>query len=96
LRIVSFSDALFQPSRPDIAKAVISAARLQALRLRADALLCTATHRDFVTALRGQGYISVGGNIHFFIRDPEQVGNWPSDLGDWWLTRGDGHSDETF
>jgi hypothetical protein len=96
IRVAALSDALFPPSRPDVAQALLAGVRRLALRSGAHAVLCTASHRALRTALRRAGYIPIGGNIHFFIRDPGAVATWPDDLADWWITRGDGFSDESF
>ncbi len=96
VRVVSFSDALFMPSREDVAIGVLTAARRQARRMGAHALLCSASHRAFVGALRSQWYVPLAGTIHFLLRDTESGPGWPATLDAWWLTRGDGYSDDSF
>jgi hypothetical protein len=49
-----------------------------------------------VAHVRRAGYLRVPGNIHFFVRDTSPVRPWPESRDAWWLTRGDGFSDETF
>jgi len=96
LRVASLSDLLFEPDRPDVGVGVLSVAARMAASLDTDAILCSASHRAVVAAVRSQFYVPLGGNIHFFLRDQTAARPWPLALDEWWLTRGDGFSDESF
>lgn len=96
IRVASFSDFLFDPRDRDAAAATIRAGITMATELKADAVIASASHQAAVAALRRQLFVPLGGTIHFFLRDDAQQGRWPATLDTWWLTRGDGYSDESF
>jgi hypothetical protein len=74
----------------------MSAVEREARRLGADAVLASTGHPAVVTVLRRQAYARIGGNLHFFVRDTAGEAPWPLAMKSWWLSRGDGQSDETF
>ncbi len=95
VRVAALSDAVYPPERSRVGLALLGAIERAARALGADALLATTGHRAFGSLLRRQGYARMAGNVHFLVRDMA-VGHWPTELAMWWLSRGDGESDETF
>jgi GNAT superfamily N-acetyltransferase len=96
LRVATVSDIMFDPRHPVAGQAALRGARTAAKEMRADAILTTASHSGCIRVLQRSGYLRVPANIHFFLRDTAGVSELAAELGRWWLTRGDGHSDETF
>jgi hypothetical protein len=96
LRVATVSDIIFPPARTDVGLAILGAVERSARTAGADALTCMSSHPALTRLLRRQGYVRLGGNVHFFLRDVTGESAWPSDLSAWWLSRGDGESDETF
>ncbi len=96
LRVATLSDIVFPLDRPDAGLATLGAIERQARAAGADALTCMTSHASLSVLLRRQGYLRLGGNVHFFLRDVTGAGPWPMDLGAWWLARGDGESDASF
>jgi hypothetical protein len=97
VRVATLADLLFRPSDPAAGLAVLGAAERLAREQGADAILCSAPHATLGRLLRRQGYLPLPGNVHFFVRDV--TGEPPAlaaRLEEWWLTRGDGESDEAF
>ena len=93
LWVASLSDILFPLDRPDVGLTVLAAAERLAIRMGADALLCSGTHASLDRVLARRGFVRIPANLHFLVRDPEQkAASIP--LREWWLTRGDGRSDE--
>lgn len=96
LRVATVSDIIFPPARMDVGLAILGAVERSARAAGADALTCMSCHPALTRLLRRQGYVRLGGNVHFFLRDVTGESAWPSDLAAWWLSRGDGESDATF
>lgn len=93
LRIATLSDLVFPIDRPEVARALLSVVELEGRRLGADAILCSVSHPTARAALRKQGYLPVSGTVCFLLKSGDEEG-LPTDLSEWWLTRGDGASDE--
>ena len=87
---------LFPGDNPGIGLALLGELERAARRADADALLCTTAARAMTRLLRRQAYLRASANVHFFLRDRSATHAWPPSLPDWWLARGDGHSDEVF
>jgi hypothetical protein len=96
IRVATASEVVFPKGRADAGLATLGAIERVGRSIGADALTCMTSHATLTTLLRGQGYIRLGGNVHFFLRDVGGTGHWPSDLASWWLGRGDGESDAVF
>ena len=96
IRVASFSDFLFDPRDQQAAAATVRAGMQLARDVGADAVIASASHHAAVAALRRQLFLPLGGTIHFFLRDEAKSDQWPAALESWWLTRGDGYSDESF
>jgi hypothetical protein len=62
----------------------------------ADAILCSSAHPAITSSLRRRAYIRLPGNVHLMLRDPEGSAALPLAVDEWWLMRGDAHSDEAF
>ena len=95
-RVASASELLFPSSRADAGLAILGAIERVARAAGADAVTCMTSHPALTSLLRRQGYLRLGGNVHFFLRDVTGAGHWPADLDAWWLGRGDGESDASF
>jgi len=95
IRVATLSDMVFPPERADFGLAVLGGVEHAARAAASDAILCTTSHSALAPLLRRQGYFRVPANLHFFVRDTTGA-RWPQDLASWWLTRGDGGSDEVF
>lgn len=97
ITLATVADACYPSTRPDVGAALLREAARVAVRLDADALLCTASAPTLVDALRRETFFRLPGNVHFFHRDvSDPRPHWPDQLVGWWLTRGDGQSDEVF
>lgn len=95
LRMASISDLLIDPNDADLAS-LLHATERQAAGLGAGAVILSVSNRRVVERAKRHGYLERSGNIHFFLRSTIPALEWPTDLGDWWLTRGDGESDASF
>lgn len=95
LRMASISDLLVRPDDPDLG-ALLAATERHAAALGAGSVILSVSNRRVVEQARRRGYLERSGNIHFFLRATNQAVTWPTTLGEWWLTRGDGESDATF
>lgn len=93
LRVSALSDLIYEDSHAG--RAVLNGITRLAKHLRADAILASVSAAAAVRLLRGHTYLRFAGNVHFFLRAPQGF-EYPQDISDWWLTRGDGASDETF
>lgn len=97
IAMATLSDAWFDPASEPAGLATLGAAELMARALGADALLCSTGHPALVDLLRRQGYLRAGGNMHLLFRDAtETAKSWPPELEQWWVSRGDARSDDTF
>jgi hypothetical protein len=96
IRVATVSDILVSSSRP-AGLALLGAIERRARVFDADAILATVSSPRLRSLLALQGYFRLPGNVHFFIRDvssgAEQL---HGPLSSWWLTRGDGESDQVF
>lgn len=97
IRVATLADLLHARTEPAAGLALLGAAEREARHLGADAILATASAPSMAQALGRQCYFPLAGNVHFLFRDVS--GEHPEfgrQLTDWWLTRGDGLSDEVF
>jgi hypothetical protein len=96
LRMASLSDLLVSPGDLPAINALLVAAEACAASLGAEAILCSASHIALAKPLRRRRYVSIAGNVHFFMRGEPASGAWPSTVGQWWLARGDSEADAVF
>ena len=96
LRVATLSDLIFPLGETRIGLAALRGAEAAARRFEADALLCSASHTSLLAVLPRQGYLRIPGNMHLFLRDTTGENTLPGVLSAWYLTRGDGESDEVF
>lgn len=96
VRVATVADILFRPDRASVAMALLGGIERAARAADADAILATSAHPRLVAHLTKQAYLRVSANVHFFLRDRTAALNWPKSLQGWWLSRGDGQSDESF
>lgn len=96
IRVATISDLVFPLAKPQAGLAALQAIAKAARANGADALTCMTSHAGLARLLTRQGYLRMGGNVHFFLRDVNGPEHWPTDLNSWWLARGDGESDATF
>ena len=96
LRMASLSDLLVRPDDLPAINALLAAAEACAASLGAEAILCSASHIALTKPLRQRRYVSIAGNVHFFMRGEPAVGAWPSTVEQWWLARGDSEADAVF
>lgn len=96
IRVATIADIVYRPTQRDAGLATLGAIERLARAERADALVCMSSNPALTAVLRRQGYLSLRGNVHFFIRDVTGANTWPPDRASWWLGRGDGESDATF
>ncbi len=95
LRMASISDLLVHPSDPEIGL-LLATCEDHAATLGAGAVILSISNRRVVEAARRRGYLERPGNLHLLLRASSRDYQWPPVLHDWWLTRGDSESDETF
>lgn len=96
VRVATVSELLFPPENAHVGLATLGALESAARAFGSDALTCMTSHPALIRLLRRQGYMRLAGNVHFFVRDVTGTGQWPTDLAQWWLGRGDGESDASF
>lgn|GEM_PF-1360327 len=96
IRVATVSELVFPIDRPDAGLATLGAIERMARAAGADALTCMSSHPILCGLLRRQGYLRLTGNVHFFLRDVSGSDRLRTDLGAWWLARGDGESDTSF
>ena len=96
IRVATLSDVVFPVDRADAGLATLGAIERVARAAGADAVTCMTSHPKLCALLRRQGYLRLGGNVHFFLRDVSASNRFRTDLEDWWLARGDGESDTSF
>ena len=75
------------------ATAATRGATALARQLGGDALLASTSSRWIGRLLVSQAWLPLPGNLRFLVRDRDAAHPWPTDLGQWWLMRGDGESD---
>ncbi|MEO8910761.1 MAG: hypothetical protein ABI408_11105 [Gemmatimonadaceae bacterium] len=96
IRVATVSELVFPIDRAGAGLATLGAIERVARAGGADALTCMTSHPILCGLLRRQGYLRLTGNVHFFLRDVSGSGRLRTDLGAWWLARGDGESDTSF
>ena len=94
IKVATLSDIIFPAEEPLAAMVALRGAERVAHRMGADALLCSAAHPTLISLLRRRAYVRFPGNVHLMVRDPAKKAAMPVDVGGWWITRGDGNSDE--
>ncbi|HEY8509801.1 MAG TPA: GNAT family N-acetyltransferase [Steroidobacteraceae bacterium] len=96
-RVAVVADALYPPTRPELALALLGEAERVARSWDADAILAMTSAASLGTALRRQCYVRLSGNVHLLLRQPkDEARTLSTALDEWWLTRGDGNADEMF
>ncbi len=96
IRVATVSDFVFPIDRTDAGLATLGAIERVARAAGADAVTCMTAHPSLCALLRRQGYLRLAGNVHFYLRDVSGLDRLRTDLGAWWLGRGDGESDTSF
>lgn len=97
VRVATLVDMLYHPGHPRTGLALLGAVEAEARALGADAILATCSAPALAGVLRRQFYFPLSGNVHFLVRDVTgDRTTFGEGLTDWWLTRGDGNSDEVF
>ncbi len=93
--MATICELVFPPRRRDIGLAALAAAETAARGLRADALLCSASHPGLHSLLKRRAFLRLPGNVHVMVRELGTTA-LPVQLQDWWVTRGDSNADEVF
>jgi len=96
VKVATIADILYPRARSGVGLAALAAAERSARRLGADALLNSAPAASMQPLLARRAYVRLPGNVHFFFKDADGTRAFPTDLSEWWLTRGDGESDGVF
>lgn len=96
IRVATVSELVFPIARLDAGLATLGAIERVTRAAGADAVTCMTSHPALSVLLRRQGYLRLPGNVHFFLRDVSGISRFPTDLGAWWLGRGDQESDASF
>lgn len=96
VKVAVLSDVLFTASDAAAGAVVLRGAEQIALRMGADALLCSATAPDVKRALRRRAYLSIPANVFLLVRDPGGSLGLSAKSDDWWVTRGDCKADDAF
>jgi GNAT superfamily N-acetyltransferase len=97
IQVATLVDLLYGPADKAAGLALLGAVERGARRMGAEAVLATASAQTVGQLLRRQCYVPLPGNVHFLHRDTQGDGGAASvPLSEWWLTRGDGNSDEVF
>jgi predicted N-acetyltransferase YhbS len=97
VRVATLVDMIYDPAQSAEGLALLGAIESAARTLEADAILATCSAPELVGLLRRQCYLPFSGNVHFLFRDVADEGSgFGHTLAEWWLTRGDGNSDEVF
>jgi hypothetical protein len=94
IRVATLADILFRVDEPAAGIAALEGAERAAVRMGADAILCSTAHPAITSALRRRAYLRLPGNLHFMLRDPNKSTGLPLTVDTWWLMRGDASSDE--
>lgn len=97
IRVATLVDIVYPLDEPDAGLALLGAVERAARQVDADAVLATASSPVLHALLRKQCFLPLQGNVHFLLRDSASDGSaFRGGLPDWWLTRGDGNSDDVF
>lgn len=100
VRVASLSELVFRPGDRAAGLGLIRGAVEGAREVDADAVFCSATDESARDALGRGGFFRIGGNMHLLFRpadgEADRSSATPCGLADWWITRGDGYSDENF
>lgn len=97
IRVATLVDVVYPLDQPDAGLALLGAVERAARQVDADAVLATASSPVLHALLRKQCFLPLQGNVHFLLRGSAADGSaFRGGLLDWWLTRGDGNSDDVF
>jgi GNAT superfamily N-acetyltransferase len=96
VKLAVLSDILFAPDDPTAGVMALDGAEQVAVRMGADAMLCSATAAATQEVLRRRAYLRIPANVFLLVRDPHASLGLPTSIGDWWLTRGDDKADDAF
>jgi GNAT superfamily N-acetyltransferase len=97
IRVATLVDLLFPPADRAAGLALLGAVEGAGRRMGAEAMLATSSARLLAPLLRRQCFVRLPGNVHLLFRDASgEETQLARSLPDWWLTRGDGTSDEVF
>lgn len=96
IRVATVSEVVFAPERPHAGVATLLGAEAVARSFEADVLLCSASHRVVRRVLLALAYVLLPATMRILARDHAGSHGLPTCLADWWLSRGDSHSDEAF
>ena len=96
IRVATLSDLMFPTERPDLGLRLLRGAEIVARELGADALLASLSHRTVPPLLLRRGFVKVGGNLRFLVRDARKELPGATALEDWWVSRGDMNADSVF
>ena len=95
IRVATLSDLLFDPADVMSGLALLGAVERTARTFDADALLASSSSPSVARLFRRQWYFPLGGTIHLLFRASGESGaDLGQTVGDWWLQRGDGGSDD--
>jgi len=95
IRIAPLSDLLYVPSQQRAGLAALRGAEAAARALGADALLCGASAAAVRPLLGRRGGVATPANLHVLARLPA-ADACPTQISDWWFTRGDSEADGMF
>ena len=93
LSVAVLSDLIAPLDAPALLLSALRRAEADARELGADALVCSPSHPALAPLLRRRSWLAIPANLHFLARAADVA---PSGVGDWWLMRADGNSDEGF
>lgn len=93
LHVATLSDIVCDARRKDVMSALLAGAERAARDLGGHALMSSATVTGLFRVQRERAWMPLPATLHFYAHDPNADLKTASDLGQWWLTRGDGGSD---
>jgi predicted N-acetyltransferase YhbS len=93
IALATLADALCDPRDHRALDRVIAGAERCAAELGADALLCSASHKQLRHALARRGFLGLAGSVHLLVR-PAGGAPSPPPLEQWWCLRADGGADD--
>jgi len=96
IKLAVLADILFAPGHSGAGLMALKCAEGIAIRMGADALLCSATANAVKQLLSRRAYFQITPNVFFLVRDPRGSCGLPTAISDWWVTRGDGRADDAF
>ena len=97
IRVATLVDLLYSLDQPAAGLALLGAVERVARQIDADVVLATCSAPALHALLRKQCFLPLQGNVHFLLRDTAADRSpFHGAITDWWLTRGDGNSDDVF